>query len=586
MPDLSAFRQLLPYLWPKGNRGARLRIILAIIALVLAKVATVAVPLIYKRVTDALDGEVSALVLGAGGLVVAYGGMRLMTTGFAELRNVLWAPVGQRALRAVAAQLFGHLHNLSLRFHLDRQTGALSRIMERGVKSVDFMLRMLLFNLGPLILEILMVAVILTLALDARFLLVLVLTMTSYIAFTVFLTQRRVIQRRRMNMRDSEANQNAIDSLLNYETVKYFTAEERELMRYETAMKGYERGAVRLAKSLALLNTGQALILNLGMIAVMLMAAQGVENGTMTLGDFVMVNAYMMQLTGPLGFLGSVYREIRQGAEDMREMFSLMGEDADIGDAPGAKPLQITAGHVRFRDVKFGYAEDRQILKGVDMEVRRGEVIAVVGPSGAGKSTIGRLLFRFFDVTGGAIEIDGQDIRNVTQKSLRAEIGMVPQDTVLFNDTLGYNIGYGRDQVSDADIAAAADAASLGGFIANLPDGFETRVGERGLKLSGGEKQRVGIARTILKDPPILLLDEATSALDSETEARIQGELDDLGQGRAVIVIAHRLSTVTGADRIYVLDEGRVAESGTHADLLAAEGRYAQMWARQQAEEE
>ena len=582
-------RRVAPYLWPEGQGWVKRRVVVSLMLLVAAKLVSVITPFFYKAAVDALAGEgrEAAWMLGAGaiGLTVAYGMARLMNVGFQQLRDAVFAKVGQRALRRLALQTFEHIHALSLSYHLTRRTGGLSRIIERGVKGVDFLLRFLIFSIGPLILELLLVGIILWVLFDFWYLAVVAGVIAAYVAFTFKVTEWRVRLRREMNDQDTDANQKAIDSLLNYETVKYFGAEAREAARYDGAMAGYERAALLTAYSLAMLNFGQSFLITGGLVAVMVMAAMGVQAGTLTVGDFVMVNAYMIQITMPLNFLGTVYREIRQALVDMGEMFDLLEQPADVTDRPGARPLRVAGAHVRFDAVEFGYDPARPILKGVTLDVPAGQTVAVVGPSGSGKSTIGRLLFRFYDVQGGAVIIDGQDIREVTQDSLHAAIGVVPQDTVLFNDTIGYNIAYGRGDVSRAEIEAAARAAQIHDFIARLPDGYDTQVGERGLKLSGGEKQRVGIARTLLKTPPILLLDEATSALDTETERDIQQALARAAEGRTVIMIAHRLSTVAGADRIVVLEEGRVVEEGSHAGLLARQGRYAALWQRQSREE-
>ncbi|MAU54124.1 MAG: metal ABC transporter permease [Roseovarius sp.] len=582
-------RRVAPYLWPEGQGWVKRRVVVSLMLLVAAKLVSVITPFFYKAAVDALAGEgrEAAWMLGAGaiGLTVAYGMARLMNVGFQQLRDAVFAKVGQRALRRLALQTFEHIHALSLSYHLTRRTGGLSRIIERGVKGVDFLLRFLIFSIGPLILELLLVGIILWVLFDFWYLAVVAGVIAAYVAFTFKVTEWRVRLRREMNDQDTDANQKAIDSLLNYETVKYFGAEAREAARYDGAMAGYERAALLTAYSLAMLNFGQSFLITGGLVAVMVMAAMGVQAGTLTVGDFVMVNAYMIQITMPLNFLGTVYREIRQALVDMGEMFDLLEQPADVTDRPGARPLRVAGAHVRFDAVEFGYDPARPILKGVTLDVPAGQTVAVVGPSGSGKSTIGRLLFRFYDVQGGAVIIDGQDIREVTQDSLHAAIGVVPQDTVLFNDTIGYNIAYGRGDVSRAEIEAAARAAQIHDFIARLPDGYDTQVGERGLKLSGGEKQRVGIARTLLKNPPILLLDEATSALDTETERDIQQALARAAEGRTVIMIAHRLSTVAGADRIVVLEEGRVVEEGSHAGLLARQGRYAALWQRQSREE-
>ncbi|MGX0903041.1 ABC-type transport system involved in Fe-S cluster assembly fused permease/ATPase subunit [Roseovarius sp. MBR-79] len=582
-------RRVAPYLWPEGQGWVKRRVVLSLILLVAAKLVSVITPFFYKGAVDALagEGQEAAWMLGAGaiGLTVAYGMARLMNVGFQQLRDAVFAKVGQRALRRLALQTFQHIHALSLSYHLTRKTGGLSRIIERGVKGVDFLLRFLIFSIGPLILELLMVGIILWVLFDIWYLVVVAGVIAAYVAFTFKVTEWRVKLRREMNDQDTDANQKAIDSLLNYETVKYFGAEAREAARYDRAMEGYERAALLTAYSLAFLNFGQSFLITGGLVAVMVMAAMGVQAGTMTVGDFVMVNAYMIQITMPLNFLGTVYREIRQALVDMGEMFGLLEQPPDVSDRPGATPLKVAGAHVRFDAVEFGYDPARPILKGVTLDVPAGQSVAVVGSSGAGKSTIGRLLFRFYDVQGGAVTIDGQDIRHVTLDSLHAAIGVVPQDTVLFNDTIGYNIAYGRGDVTRAEIEDAARAAQIHDFIQGLPRGYDTQVGERGLKLSGGEKQRVGIARTLLKNPPILLLDEATSALDTATESDIQDALARAAQGRTVIMIAHRLSTVAGADRIVVLEEGRVVEEGSHADLLAREGRYAALWQRQSREE-
>ncbi|WP_170472855.1 ABCB family ABC transporter ATP-binding protein/permease [Ruegeria arenilitoris] len=578
-------RKVAPYLWPDDEPWVKRRVVMALLMLVLAKLIAVYTPILYKGAVDGLAGEgVPPLALGAVGLTVAYGVARMMTVGFQQLRDALFAPVGQRALRALALETFRHIHQLSMRYHVTRRTGGLSRIIERGVKGVEFLLRFLLFSIGPLILELLMVAVILMWLFDVWYLVVVAATIALYIWFTFAVTEWRVKLRREMNDQDTEANQRAIDSLLNFETVKYFNAETREAERYDVSMKAYAQAALKTAYSLAFLNFGQSMLITAGLIGVMVLAAIGVQNGTLTVGDFVMVNAYMIQITVPLNFLGTVYREIRQSLVDMGQMFDLLEQPSEVTDKPGAPDLEVAGGQVTLDNVRFGYDPDREILRGVSLTVPAGKTVAIVGATGSGKSTIGRLLFRFYDVTGGALKIDGQDVRDVTQASLHSAIGVVPQDTVLFNDTIRYNIAYGRDGASQADVEAAARAAQIHEFIEGLPQGYETKVGERGLKLSGGEKQRVGIARTLLKNPPILLLDEATSALDTDTEQDIKDALARAGEGRTVITIAHRLSTIAEADQIVVLEKGEIIEQGTHDALLLQEGRYAQLWNRQQSD--
>ena len=583
-------RRVLPYLWPEGQGWVKRRVVGALVMLIAAKIVSVTTPFIYKQAVDNLAGDNpdAATIMGltAVGLTVAYGLARLGTVAFQELRDAIFVRVGQRALRRLALQTFEHIHALSLRYHITRKTGGLSRIIERGVKGVDFLLRFMLFSIGPLILELAMVAVIFATVFGISYMLVVVVVITAYVTFTLRVTEWRVKIRREMNDQDTDANQKAIDSLLNYETVKYFNAESREAARYDRAMQRYEVAAVKTGQSLSFLNAGQALLITSGLVIVMVMAAMGVQRGELTVGDFVMVNAYMIQITMPLNFLGTVYREIRQALVDMGEMFGLLGQPAEVVDRPDAPALAVRGGEVAFDGVEFGYDAARPILRGVNLTVPAGKRYALVGPSGSGKSTIARLMFRFYDVNAGAIRIDGQDLRDVTQGSIHGQIGVVPQDTVLFNDTVRYNIAYGRDGATEDEIVAAAKAAKIHDFIASLPEGYETKVGERGLKLSGGEKQRVGIARTLLKNPPILILDEATSALDTQTERDIQDSLREMEQGRTVITIAHRLSTIADADQIVVLEAGRIVEQGRHEELLAAGGRYAAMWARQSAEED
>jgi ATP-binding cassette, subfamily B, heavy metal transporter len=577
--------RVAPYLWPPGETGIKTRVVAALLLLLVSKLIAVGTPILYKGAVDALApadaGTGWMLGMGAVGLTVAYGVARLMSVGFQQLRDAVFAVVGQRALRKLALETFQHIHRMSLSYHLTRKTGGLSRIIERGVKGVDFLLRFLVFSIGPLALELLLIAGLMVILFDVRYLVAIVVTIALYVWFTFAITEWRVKQRKIMNDQDTDANQKAIDSLLNFETVKYFNAEAREASRYDGAMAKYEQAALKTNYSLAFLNFGQSAIITAGLVVVMVMAAIGVERGVLTVGDFVMVNAYMIQITMPLNFLGTVYREIRQALVDMGEMFGLLAKHPDVTEKPGAQPLRLSGAAVRLEDVQFAYDPARPILKGITLDVAAGHKVALVGASGSGKSTIGRLLFRFYDVTGGRLTIDGQDVRDVTLSSLHQAIGVVPQDTVLFNDTIRYNIAYGRDNATQDQIESAARAARIHDFILTLPQGYDTPVGERGLKLSGGEKQRVGIARTLLKDPAILLLDEATSALDTQTEQSIQDSLRAMGQGRTVITIAHRLSTVVDADRIVVLEAGEIVEEGTHDALLDRGGRYAQMWARQ-----
>ncbi len=587
---MATMRSLLPYLWPKGDWAAHVRVLLAAAFLVLAKLATVYVPYVYARVVDHLAprGHVVSLAVPVA-LILLYGGLRIGASGFAELRDAVFAAVQQRSVRRVALQTFRHLHALSLRYHLDRQTGGLARSIDRGTRGIEDVLRLSVFNVLPTIFEVGLVLIILWRVFDWRYALITGISVGLYSAFTLLFTNWRVKLRRQMNESDSDAQSKAVDSLLNYETVKYFGNESHEARRFDGALARYERAAIRSQVTLNMLNLGQASIIAVGLAVVMLMAARQTLNGQMTVGRFVMVNAYLMQLYTPLNLLGTVYRGIKQGLVDMEQMFSLMREVPDVADRPSARggPRLVTdqVPAVVFDAVHFGYRPDREILHNVSFSVRGGGSLAIVGPTGAGKSTISRLLFRFYDVAGGAVRVDGVDVRDWPQDELRARIGVVPQDTVLFNDTIGYNIAYGRPGATTAEIEAAARAAQIHDFVMRLPDKYATRVGERGLKLSGGEKQRVAIARTILKDPAILILDEATSALDTRTEQEIQSALRVLAANRTTLTIAHRLSTVVEADQILVLEEGRVAELGTHAQLLARGGLYAAMWTRQLQDE-
>jgi ATP-binding cassette, subfamily B, heavy metal transporter len=576
-------KELGRYLWPKDRLDLRVRVILALACLAAAKIFNVVVPFLMKRAVDALatpainEGTLSLVI----GLILAYAMSRVLTQAFGELRDFVFAKVSQHTQRIIGLNTFKHLHALSLAFHLERQTGGLSRVIERGTRGIQTVLQFMLFNILPTLLEVFMVAVILFFNFGWPLALITCGTIVVYIVYTLTLTDWRVRFRRTMNEKDSEANTRAIDSLLNYETVKYFGNEAHEFNRFDHALRGYERAAVKSQTSLSLLNVGQGFIVALGQIAVMAIAAKGVIAHTMTVGDFVLVNTYLMQLYIPLNFLGFVYRETKQSLIDMDKMFELLKLNLEVRDRDGALALSVPNGEVSFEHVSFGYNEDRVILKDVSFKVPPGKSVAIVGPSGAGKSTISRLLFRFYDVTSGSIRIDGQDIRDVTQSSLRQAIGIVPQDTVLFNDTIGYNIRYGRPASDETEMHRAAELARIASFIGRLPDGYKTMVGERGLKLSGGEKQRVAIARTILKNPRILLFDEATSALDSHTEREIQGSLREVSMNRTTLVIAHRLSTVVDADEILVLKDGEICERGSHADLLARGGEYASMWAKQ-----
>jgi ABC-type transport system involved in Fe-S cluster assembly fused permease/ATPase subunit len=593
---IGTLAHLWPYIWPSDRVDLKMRVVWSVVLLLIAKVATLAVPFTFKWAIDALTGADTAplqpsnwaawLIAAPLVMTLSYGALRVLMAVLTQWRDGIFARVAMHAVRKLAYRTFVHMHELSLRFHLERKTGGLTRVLERGRLGIEVIVRMVILQLVPTIVEVSLLMVVLLWKFDWRYVVATMITVVIFMYYTYLATEWRIEIRRKMNDSDTEANTKAIDSLLNYETVKYFSAEEREATRYDRSMARYEQASVKTYTSLAVLNTGQAIIFTAGLTATMLMCAIGVRSGRNTVGDFVMINAMMIQLYQPLNFMGMVYREIKQAVIDIEKMFAVLSRNPEIKDVSGAKPLVVTSGNVRFDDVRFSYDPERAILKGLSFEVPAGKTVAIVGPSGAGKSTISRLLFRLYDVSGGRILIDGQDIRNVTQASLRASIGMVPQDTVLFNDTIRYNIRYGRWDASDTEVEHAARLAQIDPFIRMSPKGYETQVGERGLKLSGGEKQRVAIARTILKAPPILVLDEATSALDSHTEHEIQEALERVSQGRTSLVIAHRLSTIVGADEIIVLDQGRIAERGTHTQLLASGGLYASMWNKQREAQE
>jgi len=586
---LSTLSNLWPYIWPSDRPDLKRRVLLALFALIIAKIVTVFSPYFFAWSTDALTGTdvgLPAFLVAPVMLVLAYNAARFLAVAFNQLRDALFARVGQHAVRQLAILTFRHLHRLSLRFHLARRTGGLSRVIERGVKGIESIVRFTILNGIPTVFEFAIMAAVIWYQFGFFYVVIVAVMIVAYVWFTIKCSNWRIGIRREMNESDTDANSKAIDSLLNFETVKYFGNEKMEAARFDVSMAKYETAATKTWTSLAWLNLGQAVILSIGMAVCMALSARAVMSGEQNIGDFVLINALLMQISIPLNFIGFLYREIRQGLADIESMFDLLLVPAEIKDKDGAEPLNAVGGKIAFKDVKFHYDPDRPILKGVDFEVPAGKTIAIVGPSGAGKSTISRLLFRFYDVTGGAVEIDGQDLRDVTQESVRHVIGMVPQDTVLFNDTIAYNIRYGRPDASEEEVREAARMAQIHEFIERLPNGYASEVGERGLKLSGGEKQRVAIARTILKAPPILILDEATSALDTHTEREIQSALDQVAKNRTTLVIAHRLSTVVNADQIIVLEAGEIAERGTHTELLDKNGLYASMWARQREADE
>ena len=580
--DIKTLKTLVPYLWPKNAMEMRVRVIIALFLLALAKGINVYAPILYKLAVDELSMKTETIIVVPVAILIAYGIARTLALAFGELRDALFAKVAQRAIRQAGLKTFRHLHKLAMRFHLDRQTGGLSRSVERGTKGIDFLLNFMLFNVIPTLLEILLVCGILWGLFNFWYAFVTLITVGAYISWTVVVTEWRLKYRRQMNKMDGEANTKAIDSLLNYETVKYFNNEEHEANRFDAALRSYESSAIKSKVSLSYLNIGQGAVISIGMTILMIMAGFGVSDGNLSIGDFVLINSYLIQLFLPLTFLGFVYREIKQSLTDMNEMFRLLEQETEIDDLPDAPDLKLKHGEISFKNVEFYYNKKRNILNDISFTIKPGNTVAIVGSSGSGKSTISRLLYRFYDVTNGSIFIDGQDIRSIAQNSLRNAIGIVPQDTVLFNDSVYYNISYGRPNASPSEIEEAARLSAIHEFINNAPDGYNTRVGERGLKLSGGEKQRVAIARTVLKNPKILIFDEATSALDTGTEREIQKSIKNISANRTVLVIAHRLSTVIDADEILVLEQGTIVERGTHLKLIANKGRYAKMWDRQQ----